>query len=182
MESTPRRTGRHLLAGLFTAPLALAWPVPLLQEPLGFAFDRSPAAACAVFAIIGFGLALPYLLLTLVPSAVRLLPAPGAWLGRLREGLGFLAGASTLWLFYALSRQVSSEGLAFIELAVIGMGLLAWLRSRQGTRAAARALFALGVLACAVTALWLADQNRLAPRPWPARSNPPIATLDNSGG
>jgi thiol:disulfide interchange protein len=135
---------------------------------------------CAVFAVIGFGLALPYLLLTLAPSLIRRLPAPGAWLGRLREGLGFLAGASTLWLLYALSRQVSSEGLAFIELALLGMGLLAWLRARQGTRAAARAVFAAGLLACAVSALWLADRNRLQPRPPLTRSNP-IANLNNTG-
>jgi DsbC/DsbD-like thiol-disulfide interchange protein len=174
-------TGRHLLAGLFTAPLALAWPLPVLQEPLGYAFSRSPAAVCAVFAVIGFGLALPYLLLTLAPGLLRRLPAPGAWLERLREGLGFLAGASTLWLLYALSRQVSAEGLAFIELALLGMGLLAWLRSRPGSRAAARLVFAVGVLACAATALWLADHNRLEPRSPLTRSNP-IANLNSTGG
>src|SRR4051794_11292854 len=31
-------TGRHLLAGLFPVPLAIAWPVPPLEEPVGFAF------------------------------------------------------------------------------------------------------------------------------------------------
>jgi DsbC/DsbD-like thiol-disulfide interchange protein len=163
-------TGRHLLAGLSTVPLALAWPVPLLQEPIGFAFARGPAAACAVFAMVGFGLALPYLLLTLAPAAAaRRLPVfsgerPGAWLPRLREGLGFLAGGSTLWLLYALSRRVSPEGLAGIELALLGMSLLAWLRSRAGTRPAARFVFVLGLAACAAGALWLADQHRLTPR------------------
>jgi thiol:disulfide interchange protein len=161
-------TGRHLLAGLFTVPLALAWPVPLLQEPVGFAFTRGPAAVCAVFAVVGFGLALPYLLLALAPAAARRLPVPGtepgAWLPRLREGLGFLAGGSTLWLLYALSRRVSPEGLAGIELALLGMSLLAWLRARQGTRPAARLVFVLGLAACAAGALWLADQNRLTPR------------------
>jgi len=167
-------TGRHLLAGLSTVPLALAWPVPLLQEPIGFAFARGPAATCAVFAMVGFGLALPYLLLTLVPGLAGRLPVfsgekpgtgPGAWLPRLREGLGFLAGGGTLWLLYALSRRVSPEGLAWIELALLGMSLLAWLRSRAGARPAARFVFVLGLAACAAGALWLADHNRLAPRP-----------------
>ncbi len=180
-------TGRHLLAGLFTVPLALAWPVPLLQEPVGFAFTRGPAAVCAVFAVVGFGLALPYLLLALIPAAHRLpVPgtAPGAWLPRLREGLGFLAGGSTLWLLYALSSRVSPEGLAGIELALLGMSLLAWLRAREGTRPAARLVFVLGLAACAAGALWLADQNRLTPRPATAQrstrqSIPPNPT---SGG
>jgi DsbC/DsbD-like thiol-disulfide interchange protein len=179
-------TGRHLLAGLSTVPLALAWPVPLLQEPIGFAFARGPAATCAVFAMVGFGLALPYVLLTLAPAAAaRRLPVfsgerPGAWLPRLREGLGFLAGGSTLWLLYALSRRVSPEGLAGIELALLGMSLLAWLRSRAGARPAARFVFVLGLAVCAAGALWLADQHRLTPRPATARQPAQPSTAPNT--
>jgi suppressor for copper-sensitivity B len=158
-------TGRHLLAGLFTVPLAIARPVPLLEEPVGFAFARGPAAVTALFAVIGFGLAFPYLLILLAPALARRLPEPGAWLPRLREGLGFLAGGSALWLLYALSRRVSPVGLAGVELALLGMGLLAWLRAREGTWRPARFILALGLAACAAGALWLADYNRLTPRP-----------------
>jgi suppressor for copper-sensitivity B len=177
-------TGRHLIAGLFTAPLALAWPVPLLQEPIGAAFARGPAAVCAVFALAGFGFALPYLALALMPAAARALPAPGAWLPRLREGLGFLAGGSALWLLFTLSRQVSPEGLAFVELALLAVGLLAWLRAREGIRPASRALLAAALVACAAGALWLADHNRLMPREGPSSRSTSIASPDNpnSGG
>jgi suppressor for copper-sensitivity B len=157
-------TGRHLLAGLFTTPLALAWPVPLLDAPLGYAFSRGPLAVAAFFAVVGFGLALPYLLLATVPAAVRALPAPSSWLPRLREGLGFLAGGAAFWVLYILSRQVSPEGLAGIELILLAMALLAWLRHREGTGRALRTILALGLLACAAGIPWLADQNRLAPR------------------
>ena len=158
-------TGRHLLAGLFTVPLAIAWPVPPLEEPVGFAFAHGPAAVTALFAVVGFGLAFPYLLILLAPALARRLPEPGAWLPRLREGLGFLAGGSALWLLYALSRRVSPVGLAGVELALLGMGLLAWLRAREGTWRPARFVLALGLAACAAGALWLADRNRLTPRP-----------------
>ena len=158
-------TGRHLLAGLFATPLALAWPVPLLQEPVGYALGRGPATVAAVFAVVGFGLAFPYLLLAAAPALVRALPAPGPWVSRLREGLGFLAGAGAFWVLYALSHQVSPEGLAGIELALLAMALLAWLRHREGSGRAFRAVLAVGLLASAAGALWLADENRLAPRP-----------------
>jgi len=157
-------TGRHLLAGLFTVPLALAWPVPMLQEPLVFASARGAAMVSAVFAVVGFGLALPYLVLAFVPALIR--PASGVpvWVPRLREGLGFLAGASTLWTLHDLAREVSPEGLAWIELSLLGMALLAWLRAREGSGRALRFALALGLAACAAGALWLADHNRLAPR------------------
>lgn len=161
--STSQGTGRHLLVGLFTGPLALAWPVPLLQEPVGYAFGRGPVAVAAVYAVVGFGLALPYLILTLAPAAARLLPNPGPWAARLREGLGFLTAASTFWLLYALSRQVSPEGLAWIELALLGMALLAWLRSREGAGRPLRLALVLGLAACGAGALWLAERNRLSP-------------------
>ncbi|MFY9823156.1 MAG: hypothetical protein WAM82_17365, partial [Thermoanaerobaculia bacterium] len=83
----------------------------------------------------------------------------------LREGLGFLAGAGAFWVLFALSRQVRPEGIAFIELALLAMSLLAWLRHREGSGRTFRAILAVGLLACAAGALWLADHNRLYPRP-----------------
>jgi suppressor for copper-sensitivity B len=158
-------TSRHLLAGLVATPLALAWPLPQLQEPVSYALGRGPATVAAVFAVIGFGLALPYLLLAAVPVLLRVFPEPGGWLARVREGLGFLAGTGAFWVLYALSRQVSPEGIAFIELALLAMALLAWLRHREGSGRTVRAVLAVGLLACAAGALWLADRNRLIPRP-----------------
>jgi DsbC/DsbD-like thiol-disulfide interchange protein len=181
-------TGRHLLAGLFTVPLALAWPAPWLRQPIAFAFGRGPAAVCGVFAVIGFGLALPYLLFTLAPAAAGPTGAgnaPAPWLPRLREGLGFLAGGSALWLLYVLSRGVSPEGVATVELALLAMSLFAWLRAREGTRRPARFVFALGLAACIAGALWLANHNRLTPRVAAAGSTsslPASARPNTSGG
>jgi DsbC/DsbD-like thiol-disulfide interchange protein len=175
------RTGRHLLAGLMATPLALAWPVPQLREPVSYALGRGPATVTAVFAVVGFGLALPYLLLAVVPVLLRAFPLPasaGSWLPRVREGLGFLAGAGAFWVLYALSHQVSAEGIAFIELALLAMSLLAWLRHREGSGRTFRAVLAVGLLACAGGALWLADHNRLAPRAWPAASLPTTPTIE----
>ena len=106
------------IAGLFTTPLALAWPLPLLREPVGFAAGKGPAVTLTVLAALGLGLALPYLVLLLAPAAIGIVPAPGRWSRILREGMGFLAGASTFWLLYALSRQVSPEGIAWVELVL----------------------------------------------------------------
>ena len=162
-------TGRHLIAGLYTAPLALAWPLPLLERPVVAAFGRGPAAVGAVFAVAGFGIALPYLLLALVPGVARrgepsAETAPGVWATRLREALGFLALGSSLWLLFVLSRQVSPEGLAAVELALLALGLFAWLRARPGRRPAARHVLTAAVVLCAAAALGLADHNRLSPR------------------
>lgn len=158
--TTRTGTGRHLLVGVFTVPLALAWPIPLLQEPIRYAFERGPATVCAIYSVIGFGLALPYLIFLLAPGMAHRLPEPAAWLPRLREGLGFLAAVGTFWLLYTLARQVRPEGLAWIELSLLGLALFAWLRSRDGVGRTLRFALVLGLAACAAAALWLADLNR----------------------
>lgn len=82
-------------------------------------------------------------------------PRPG------REALGFAALAAVLGLLYALSRQVSFEGLAWIELTLLGMALCAWLRHKAASRRALRLVLGLGLLVCALATPWLADRNRL---------------------
>ena len=53
------------------------------------------------------------------------LPSPGV------QALGFAAGAATVGVLYALSRQIRPEQLAVVELALLGLALIAWLRHRN---------------------------------------------------
>lgn len=47
------------------------------------------------------------------------------------QALGFLAGAATVGVLYALSRQIRPEQLAAVELALLALALIAWLRHRN---------------------------------------------------
>jgi suppressor for copper-sensitivity B len=74
----------------------------------------------------------------IVLAAVTTLLALGLWglLGAALppppiQALGFAAGAATVGLLYALSRQIRPERLAVVELALLAMALLAWLRHRN---------------------------------------------------
>ena len=52
----------------------------------------------AIFAAVGTGLALPYLLVAAAPSLATRLPKPGPWMAVLRRLLGFaLAGTAAGW-------------------------------------------------------------------------------------
>ena len=87
-------------------------------------------------------------------------PAPGA--DRLRrEAAGFLALLLTVGLLYALSLEISPEGLAGVELVLLAMGLLAWLRRRIERPGLPRTLLAAAVVACAAAPPWLAARHRL---------------------
>jgi DsbC/DsbD-like thiol-disulfide interchange protein len=84
---------------------------------------------------------------------------------RRREAAGFLALLVTLGLLYALSLEISAEGLAGVELALLAMSLVAWLRRRIERPGLARLLLAAALAACTIVPPWLAGRNRLAADP-----------------
>jgi len=82
--------------------------------------------------------------------------------GARRAALGFAVLAAALAPLYLLAVQVRPEGLAGIELLLLAMALLAWLR-RRARRATLRWILTFGSVVCAAGLLWLADHGRLAP-------------------
>lgn len=79
----------------------------------------------------------------------------------LREALGFGAAAATVGLLYVLSRQIRPEGLAAVELAILAMGLCAWLRSRSGSRRTLRIVLTVMLAVCALAAPWVAERHSI---------------------
>ena len=71
----------------------------------------------------------------------------------------------TLGLLYALSLEISAEGLAGVELALLAMSLVAWVRRRIERPGLARLLLAAALAACTIVPPWLAGRNRLAADP-----------------
>jgi suppressor for copper-sensitivity B len=120
----------HLATGLFATLMATPCSAPFLGTALAFALAQPAGTIFAVFTAVGLGMALPYLVLAAAPRTARLLPRPGAWMDTLRKAMGFLLAGAAVWLLYVLGSQVSPERRAWIELAMLGIALLVWLRHR----------------------------------------------------
>jgi thiol:disulfide interchange protein/DsbC/DsbD-like thiol-disulfide interchange protein len=115
--------GRGGTAGAFwTGALAafVATPCtgPFMGAALGAALVLPAAAALAVFAGLGLGLALPFLALGFLPALRRRLPRPGPWMSRLRRILAVPMALTALWLGWLLERQAGGGA------ALVGLGLL----------------------------------------------------------
>jgi DsbC/DsbD-like thiol-disulfide interchange protein/cytochrome c biogenesis protein CcdA len=119
-EALARRGG--MLGAFWTGALAafVATPCtgPFMGAALGAALVLPAAAALAVFAGLGLGLALPFLALGFVPALRRRLPRPGPWMSRLRQILAVPMALTALWLGWLLQRQAGGEAL------LVGLGLL----------------------------------------------------------
>jgi DsbC/DsbD-like thiol-disulfide interchange protein len=143
-------TGLRPAGGGSTLALADRRTIALAPSPAGPAGGLARTLGLALLAVLSTLLALG--LWGLLGGQ----PSPG------RQGLGFLAAAGTLLLLYALSRSVRSEGLAAVELSLLGMALLAWLRrtAAEGSKLSRALVVALGL--CAGAALWFAVLSRIS--------------------
>ncbi|MDR2844742.1 MAG: thioredoxin family protein, partial [Puniceicoccales bacterium] len=109
-------------SGILAVVVATPCSAPFLGVALGTAIALPPVPSFAIFTTIALGLAAPYLLLSLAPQWVRLLPRPGAWMESLKQGLSFLLFGSVLYLLWVLAAQVESGSLTLF----LGMGVIAF--------------------------------------------------------
>jgi len=121
--------------GVLTTLVATPCTAPFMAAAVGAALTQSPLIALAIFAALGVGLSLPYLLLSFAPWMRRLLPKPGAWMDTLKQVFAFPMYASAAWLLWVLAQQTSPLGLGAALAGVILVALAGWAlqKSRTGS-------------------------------------------------
>ena len=142
--------------GALAAVAATPCTAPFMGAAVGYAVTQPWTTALLVFEALGLGLALPFLVLTLVPAWRRWLPAPGPWMERLEQGLAFPLYASVAWLVWVLSQQTGPAGVAAALGGLVVIAFAAWLyTSSRGARVAWRrtATAAVGALVLGAVAL-----------------------------
>jgi thiol:disulfide interchange protein len=96
------------LTGVLAVALAAPCTAPFMATAVGAAATLPVAEAMLIFLTLGLGLALPYLLICLIPAARRLLPKPGLWMIRFRKILAIPMFATFLWLAWVLLQLMGS--------------------------------------------------------------------------
>ena len=91
------------MGGVLSSVLSTPCSAPFLGTALAFAFASSPPVIFAVFTAVGLGLAFPFVLVGLFPSALRLLPKPGAWMDKMKKFLALALVLTALWLAHVFS-------------------------------------------------------------------------------
>ena len=198
--SMPERKG---LAGSFfngVLAVAVAAPctAPFMGAALGYALAQPAPHALAVFAALALGMALPYLLLSFVPSLARMLPRPGRWMVTFRQAMVFPLLATVAWLAWVLGLQAGVDAVFGLLAGLVLIAFAAWLYGRfalPATSRRSRAIVigcALGIAIAGGYAAWpsmAADAPAAARQgdtrepwqPWQAWSPDRVATLRAEG-
>lgn len=155
--SSASGAGGSFLTGALGTLVATPCTAPFMAAAVGVALARPPAEALGIFTALGAGLALPVVLLLIVPGALAWLPRPGPWMQTLRHWLAFPMFASTLWLFWVLVRQTDAASVLTLGAGLVLLAAAAWTYGRycqasQAGRARHRlaAVVALGTLGIGV--------------------------------
>lgn len=112
--------------GVLATLVATPCTAPFMGAAMGFALTQPALTGMLVFVALGFGLALPYLLLTIVPPLRRALPRPGHWMETFKEFLAFPMYASAAWLLWVFAQQTGSMGVLSGLFGMISIAFALW--------------------------------------------------------
>ena len=129
LTQRPGVTG-YFFTGVLATVVATPCTAPFMGAAMGYAFSQPAPIVFAVLLVLGFGFALPIVLLSFSPALGRWLPKPGAWMETFKQVMAFPLYATAGWLLWVLSVQQGSDGVLAGVIALVGVGFAAWLSGR----------------------------------------------------
>jgi len=132
-ENLTRKSGLKgsFFTGVLAAVVASPCTAPFMGAALGFALTQPGITGLSVFAALGFGMALPLLLLCYAPSLTRHLPRPGPWMETFKEILAFPLYLTAVWLLWVLGRQAGVDTLITVCSGAVAIAFGFWLLNRS---------------------------------------------------
>lgn len=100
--------------GIFTTLLATPCSGPFLGTVFGFTLGQPAYVTYVLFASVGVGMALPYLLIGAFPALVRWLPKPGEWMDTFKQVMGFVLLGTVVYLFSVIKSDYFIPTLAMM--------------------------------------------------------------------
>ncbi len=124
--------------GVVAVVLGTSCTAPFLGGAIGYAIPKPAGVILATFAMVGAGLAFPYVALSFVPALRRFLPKPGTWMERFKVALGFPVLATGVWLVSQLTTHFGEEGPLWMGLFLVTVAIAAWIFGQFVQRGTAR--------------------------------------------
>ena len=115
------------MTGVLATTVASPCTAPFMGPALGFAIAQPSYLALLVFAFLGLGMALPFVLLAWIPSLTAKLPRPGVWMDSFKQFLAFPLYITGVWLIWVVGRQTSVDIVATIIIGLVLITMSIWL-------------------------------------------------------
>ncbi|MFO8145349.1 MAG: thioredoxin family protein [Candidatus Syntrophosphaera sp.] len=160
--------------GIFAFLMGFSCMGPFMGPALEVAVRLSSPLLLVFFLLIGFGFALPFIIISLFPKALRLIPKPGTWMNIFKEVMGFLL-LLLAWKYFSNLWGLTRSGLYLIDAAhyIVFLGFAAWLYGRFVRMEHSKAVQFIFTFLTILIIAWSA-YNYL---PWKEKHEPPQASV-----
>ena len=118
--------------GVLATIVAAPCTAPFMGAAVGYALIQDPATGVLVFASLGLGMALPYVLLCYAPGLLSRLPRPGQWMVIMKQLLAFPMFASAVWLLWVLGIQGGPDAMMQVLAGALLISFALWLLNQSG--------------------------------------------------
>ena len=102
--------------------------------------------------MMGLGLASPWIVFSVFPQMIYLLPRPGRWMNGVKAVMGIGLGGTVIWLLWLIEMQAGLAALGLLVCVLVGIILCIWFRKTSFA-----AVMMLGI--CAVFLPYIIMQN-----------------------
>lgn len=144
--------------GVLATVVATPCSAPFLAPALGAALAVSTAESFIIFTAIAVGLSTPYLLLSIFPQAVKVLPRPGAWMETFKQFMAFPLYATVGYLIWVLAAQTTEDGFRGVLFSLVLIAMAVWMYGRWHAPGASAGRARFGIISLVVVGalgLWL---------------------------
>jgi len=117
--------------GVLATIVAAPCTAPFMGAAVGYALIQDPATGVLVFASLGLGMALPYVMLCYAPGLLAKLPRPGQWMVIMKQLLAFPMFASAVWLLWVLGMQAGPDAMMQVLSGALLIAFALWLLNQS---------------------------------------------------
>ena len=149
--------------GVLAAVVATPCTGPFMAAAMGAALLLPATLALLIFAGLGFGLALPFLLIAFVPALRKRMPRPGLWMVRFRQWMSVPMALTTLALLWLLYQLAGYGGLLIGGIAALMILSCLFALGRKQKGGASRKFVVATILAIAAATMLIIDNAAVVP-------------------
>jgi thiol:disulfide interchange protein DsbD len=155
---TKQGGGGSFFSGVLATVVATPCSGPFLGAAIGAAIGLPAVQFFSAFTAMALGLATPYLVLSVFPKLIDLLPRPGAWMESFKQAMSFLLFATAGYLLWVYAGLIKLENLLDPVFGLSAVAVAGWIYGRwclPHRTQRARVIGGVTAVAFAVAGVWL---------------------------
>tara|TARA_B100000749_G_scaffold280455_1_gene276668 strand:+ start:107430 stop:109250 length:1821 start_codon:yes stop_codon:yes gene_type:complete len=97
---------QSFFTGILAVVVSSPCTAPFMGAAMGFALSQGPLQIFMIFTALGLGLGFPFLIISMAPRLIFILPRPGQWMNHFKKAMSIPLFATAIWLGWVLSLQI----------------------------------------------------------------------------